>query len=280
MVTSGSSTICPPSDSLREMSSTPPPRRRRIAGERRRPSGAPFPDDTAAATPSPPAAPPPPTAATTLTSSAPPEVSERPGLRKRLRTARPQRRGGAVRVESPAQGSAAGRRSWWGTRPSIVALVVALALLLTLVVLAALGMLGNTGVREIQDAEDSQVAAETAPSVAERAAEAILAYDHRSLDADQDTAERFMTSSFAEEYAKTFDDSVEPTARTYRAQVTAEVKGSSVIRASDDRVRVLLFVDQTTQSTAHQQPQVALNRVQFDMVLVEGDWLVDDISSY
>jgi Mce-associated membrane protein len=152
--------------------------------------------------------------------------------------------------------------------------------MLTLIVLVALGQLGNPGVPEVREAEDTRVAAESAPSVAERAAEAILAYSHRTLDADQDAAQRFMTSSFAEKYAKTFDDTVEPTARTYRAQVTAEVQGSSVVRASPERVRVLLFVDQTTRSTAHERPQVALNRVEFDMVLDDGDWLVDDISSY
>ena len=161
-----------------------------------------------------------------------------------------------------------------------MALAVALTIVTTLVVLAALGLLGNTGVTDVQEAENTQVAAETAPSVAERAASAILAYDHRRLDQDQDAAERFMTSEFAEEYATTFDKTVQPAARTYRATVTAEVQGSSVVRASEDRVKVLLFVDQTTQSTAHDAPQVALNRVEFDMVQRDGEWLVDGISSY
>lgn len=162
----------------------------------------------------------------------------------------------------------------------MAALAVALTIMLTLVVLGAFGLLGNTGVTGVQRAEDTQVAAESAPSVAERAASAILAYSHQSLDADQDAAERFMTPSFAEEYSETFEKSVKPAARTYRAQVSAEVKGASVVRASEDRVRVLLFVDQTTQSTAHERPQVALNRVEFEMVLQDGDWLVDDISSF
>ena len=152
--------------------------------------------------------------------------------------------------------------------------------MLTLLVLGAFGLLGNTGIPGVQEAEDTQVAAETAPSVAERAAGAILAYDHRNLDTNQDAAERFMTSSFAEEYSTTFDKTVKPAARTYQAQVTADVKGSSVVRASEDSVKVLLFVDQTTQSTAHDRPQVALNRVEFDMVKRDGEWLVDGITSY
>lgn len=161
-----------------------------------------------------------------------------------------------------------------------MALGFALVVLLTLVGLAALGLLGNPGVAEIQEAEDTEVAADSAPSVAERAAAAILAYDHKTLDADKDAAARFMTESFAEEYATTFDKTVRPAARTYRATVTADVKDFSPIRASEDRVLVLIFVDQTTRSTAHERPQLALNRVEFEMVLSEGDWLVNDISSY
>jgi len=47
-----------------------------------------------------------------------------------------------------------------------------------------------------------------------------------------------------------------------------------------DRVRVLMFVNQTTLSTANPEPQVALNRVEFDMVREDDTWLVDDITSY
>jgi Mce-associated membrane protein len=184
-----------------------------------------------------------------------------------------------VSLQKPTE-DISGRRGWWGSRRSLVAIAVALTVMLAVVALGALGMLGNTGVQEVQDDEDAQVAAETAPSVAERAAEAILAYDHTNLEGGKEGAQEFMTSSFAEEYATTFERTVKPAARTYRATVSVEVKGSSVVRASDDRVKVLLFVDQTTQSTAHDRPQVALNRVELDMVRTDGEWLVDDISSY
>lgn len=169
---------------------------------------------------------------------------------------------------------------WWGTPVTVAVLSVALVVMLTLVGLGAFGLLGNSGVQDLQEADEAVVAAESAPSVAERAAEAILAYDYRSLDADQDAATKFMTGDFAEEYSTTFERTVASAARTYRAQVTAQVRGSSVVRAGADEVKVLLFVDQTTKSTAHRRPQVALNRVEFVMVEQDGEWLVDDISSY
>ncbi len=161
-----------------------------------------------------------------------------------------------------------------------MALGLALLILVVLTVLGGFGRLGNTGFPELREADDAQVAAESAPSVAERAAEAILAYDHRSLDADQDAATRFMTDGFAEEYTTTFEKTVRPGAQRFKARVTAEVQGASVVRASADRVRVLLFVDQTTTSTARPRPQLALNRVEFLMEQQDGDWKVAEISSY
>ena len=61
----------------------------------------------------------------------------------------------------------------------------------------------------------------------------------------------------------------------------AEVKASGVAHADADRVNVLLYVNQSTTSTANSgQPQVALNRVQLSMVRQGGTWLVNDITSY
>jgi Mce-associated membrane protein len=160
--------------------------------------------------------------------------------------------------------------------------VLAGILVLGLVVggLLALGLLGNRGIEEVQEAGTSEDAGFAARAAAERAATAILAYDHKSLDADQAAAERFMTPEFAAKYAKTFDKVVKPAAADAKAEVTAEVQATSVVRAAPDRVRVLLFVDQTTVSTANRGPQKALNRVELDMVERSGTWLVDDIRSY
>ncbi len=177
-------------------------------------------------------------------------------------------------MDGPARGG------WWGSRASLVALTVALVVVLALIGLGLAGLLGNRGLADIREAARTEDAEQTAPSVAERAAEAILAYDYRTLDADQDSAERFMTPAFVEKYSASFTKAVAPAARTYKAKVTSEVLGSSVVRATPDRVRVLVFVDQTTVATNKKTPQVALNRVEFDLVLRGGSWLVDDITSY
>jgi Mce-associated membrane protein len=159
-----------------------------------------------------------------------------------------------------------------GILGGLAALLVAVALFLGLVH-------WNYGHVKQQDTVDE--AARTAPAVAERASSAILSYGYQSLDADEHAAEKYMTPAYAKKYADTYDRLVKPNAAKLRAKVEAEVKASGVAHADADRVNVLLYVNQTTTSTANGgQPQVALNRVQFSMVRHGDTWLVDNITSY
>jgi len=235
-------------------SQNPRPPRRRIAGERRpsRPdAGRPEPQDEPVslekAQPREPedAAPPPPPSST-----APAAADGADGARGR-----------------PAP-------SW----PVVAALgVVALLLVVTAGVLG-LFTWSWSDVRT-QDAVDE--ASRTAPAAAERASAAILSYSYTSLDADESAAERYMTPAYRKKYADTFTRLVKPNATKLKAKVEAEVKASGVAHADADRVNVLLYVNQTTRSTANGgEPQVALNRVQLSMVKRGGTWLVDDITSY
>jgi Mce-associated membrane protein len=236
-------------------SQNPRPPRRRIAGERRplRPdAGRPEPQDEPVSLekPQPPAreeaAPPPP----------PPS--------------------------SPAPGEADGADGARG-RPAPSWLVVAALGVVALVLVVTAGVLGLftwswSDVRT-QDAVDE--ASRTAPAAAERASAAILSYGYSSLDADEKAAERYMTPDYRKKYADTFNRLVKPNATKLKAKVEAEVKASGVAHADPDRVNVLLYVNQTTRSTANGgEPQVALNRVQLSMVKRDGTWLVNDITSY
>jgi len=169
---------------------------------------------------------------------------------------------------------------WWGSRGTLFALTGALAVLVTLGVLASLGLLGVAGFDDLAEADEVERATSSAPAAAERAAQAILVYDHERLEADRRSAVGFLTDEFAEKYTDTFEKVVAPAAEQTSAKVSAEVRAAGVVRASADRARVLLFVDQTTVSSANEAPQQALNRVEMIMVR-EGDrWLVDDVTSY
>lgn len=169
---------------------------------------------------------------------------------------------------------------WWGSLASLLTFGATLAVLVALLACIALGVGPFTGFAEVDEVAETNSAGETAAAAAESSATEILAYNHKRMDADQAAATEYMTEGFAEKYSETFTKVVEPAAAQTRAQVSAEVQGSAVVRAGEDTARILLFVDQTTVSTANDTPQSALNRVQFVMVKESGDWLVDDITSY
>ena len=263
------------------------PRRRRIAGERRDRA---MPGDEQSLLTPPPVVPSAKTPARPSTSTEPTAVD----LDKTTPPSRSTRTRTSTKVVTPsdadpdAPGSTASDRDrasaasygWWGSRASLLILTAVLVALLALAGLLALGLLGTDGVKEVSEAEAIEQSTRTAPAAAEAAATAILAYDFRSLDADQDAASRLMTEDFAEEYAETFEKVVRPAAEETRAKVTASVLATSVVRATEDTARVLLFVDQATTSTANERPQIALNRVEMSLVRDGDSWLVSDISSY
>ncbi len=155
---------------------------------------------------------------------------------------------------------------------------------LALVLLVAAGTAGVLAYR-LQQADpnnppDGLASTRSGAVAAARAhAQQILSYDHRTLDADFARAEKALTGTFKAEYAKTTDTVVRPSAQQYKVVVKAEVTAASVVRASEDRVVVLLYVDQTTTSTRLDGPKVDLNRVRMTLVEDDGNWLVSELAA-
>lgn len=243
-------------------SSSSGPRRRRIAGERKTVSPRPA-EETPA--PESPATGAPTTGERDATPPPPPIAREDARKPSTASTEKEQR---TRRPASP--------RLMLGT------VAAAAVLLLTALVLALLVEGAGWGDwKRVQQNDQVTDAIRTAPGAAEQAAATILAYDHESLEADRDAAAALMTPDYREEYVETFDDLVLEAARERKAQVEADVRASGVAAAGPDRVEVLLFVNQTTVSTANSgEPQTALNRVVLAMEKVDGAWRVDDITSY
>ncbi len=144
----------------------------------------------------------------------------------------------------------------------MLGLTALLVVLLLYVGLMLLGLLGTDGVADLDRADQEAAAGRAAQASAERAAGAVLAYDFRTLEEDRDAATRFMTAEYAKDYVGTFDTAVVDAATESKAQVSVEVQGSAVVSASVDKVRVLLFLDQTTLTADAAQPKLALNRVE------------------
>jgi Mce-associated membrane protein len=186
--------------------------------------------------------------------------------------------------EASATSTEKGQRTRRPASPKLMLGTVAAAAVLLLTALALALLVEGAGWgdwKRVQQDDQVTDAIRTAPGAAEQAAATILAYDHESLEADRDAAAALMTPDYREEYVETFDDLVLEAARERKAQVEADVRASGVAAAGPDRVEVLLFVNQTTVSTANSgEPQTALNRVVLAMEKVDGAWRVDDITSY
>jgi Mce-associated membrane protein len=127
------------------------------------------------------------------------------------------------------------------------------------------------------DGGDDSVARE-AQVAAERAVVPVLSYDYETLEADQRAAQALMTGGYREEYDKLFTV-LEDNAPQTQTKVTADVIASGIVRAASDRVQVLVFVDRPTTNRLNAEPVVYKDQVTVAMQLVDGEWLVDDLTT-
>jgi Mce-associated membrane protein len=127
-----------------------------------------------------------------------------------------------------------------------------------------------------EDAGAGSAAARDAQVAAERAVVPVLSYDYEHLEEGQKAAQALMTGKYREEYDKLFTV-LEDNAPQTQTKVTADVIASGIVRASDDRVQVLVFVDRPTTNKLSAEPVVYKDQVTLSMQLVDGEWLVDDL---
>ena len=175
-----------------------------------------------------------------------------------------------VREVPDTAGRASGRRS------DVVRAVLAVLVLAGLVATTLLGM-------AYRDAGQTRRASKEAVAAARTMAPKVLSYDYRHLDRDFATARRHLTGSFRAEYGRTTSRVVAPTAAKYKGSVKATVArppgghggaddAVSVVSASPDKVVVLLFMNQITESAKISNPRVDLNRVRMTLVRTLDGW--------
>ncbi|ELS52800.1 hypothetical protein [Streptomyces viridochromogenes] len=162
-------------------------------------------------------------------------------------------------------------------------LLTALLGVLLVAALVALAVLG----RQYRDARRTETARTEAVTAAREAAPVVLSYDYRHLDKDFTKARAHLTGDFRDEYAKTTKTVVAPTAKKYHGVVKATIAAppsagtpaASVVSASPDRVVVLLFVNQVTESTQVSGSRVDLNRVRMTMTRTDDGWKVSAVDA-
>ncbi|MEU6181049.1 hypothetical protein [Streptomyces coeruleorubidus] len=178
--------------------------------------------------------------------------------------------------DAPQERSEPGR----GGRRRPLTLVLAVVLVVGLVALAALG-------RQYRDGRQTETARTEALAAARKAAPIVLSYDYRRLDKDFSRARAHLTGDFRDEYGKTTKTVVAPTAEKYHGVVKATVAApgsggtpaASVVSASPDKVVVLLFVNQVTESTQVSGARVDQNRVRMTMDRTGDGWKVSAVDA-
>ncbi|MFF4214054.1 hypothetical protein ACFYZE_32860 [Streptomyces sp. NPDC001796] len=166
--------------------------------------------------------------------------------------------------EQPTPGPVRGRR--------LLTAALCVVLVAGLVAVAVLGWQYREGRRT--DQARGQVL-----TAAEKAAPAVLSYDYRHLDQDFARARGYLTGGFRDQYLKTTKTVVGPTAAKYHGVVRATVAAASVVSAAPDKAVVLLFVNQTTQSTQVPGSRLDLNRVRMTLTRTSTGWKVSAVDA-
>ena len=162
----------------------------------------------------------------------------------------------------------------WRVRGLVTAMVLVVAL-------TVLGCTAGLVWRSLHtpSAEDVQQVRTEAVEAGRKSAKVLLSYDHRSLAKDFAAGRKVATGDFREQYEKTTKKAVTPNAKKHDVTVTAEVVSASVVRASPNRVELLMYVNQNTVSDLVKNGRVDQNRVLMTMVPVDGDWRVSQLKS-
>jgi Mce-associated membrane protein len=99
------------------------------------------------------------------------------------------------------------------------------------------------------------------------------AYDYRTLDADFKKVTTGMTPAFAKDYTDT-SNKLKPTLVQYKTRVTSSLQGAGVTSAGTTKATVVVFLDQTVNTSQSSVPRLDRNRLQIQLERHHGKWLV------
>jgi Mce-associated membrane protein len=156
-----------------------------------------------------------------------------------------------------------------------------ISVVLVVLCLIAATALGALLLERRQD-QATERARTQAVSAARAAAGDILGYDYRSVEQSIKRARSETTGKFRKDYDSTASVLL-PQSKQLKAIVQATVGSAAVMSSSDDRVVVLLFVDQATvkQQPGAKTPETRIDqsRVRMTMTKTGGHWLVSELAA-
>lgn len=208
-----------------------------------------------------------------------PEPEPRPGLKRSL-VRRPGgfRDGLATRATEDSDAASSPQTDRPGLRKW---LTVALA---TLVLLATVGV-GFSWWRAEQGSADvapggSLVSDDARTQVLIEAADLTqrtLSYDHKSLENDMELARARMTPTFRKEYDGTMQQ-VRANTEKNKIVLKAVAVSSAIIKATEHRATVLVFMNQTTTANGKNE-QLNRNSLVVTLTRGDGDWAMSKLSA-
>lgn len=122
-------------------------------------------------------------------------------------------------------------------------------------------------------AEGPQSAQQAALEAARTRVPVMLSYDVATLSADLDRAIDQTTGDFREDYAEILRTSVEPLAGKRGISTTAHVVGAGVVDGDDERVTVLMLLNQVTTGRKG-EPSALGSRIEVEMVADGDTWRI------
>lgn len=127
---------------------------------------------------------------------------------------------------------------------------------------------------------ENELAWKEGVAVAAQAVQAMSTRSHETYDADVDRAAEFLTDSFAEEFRTTTDD-VKQDFLGQQAVMTVDIRAQAVVRANDAELQALVLFDQTTVTSAGEEPKTVKSPFRALVTLVHTDqgWFVDRLDA-
>ncbi len=151
-------------------------------------------------------------------------------------------------------------------RPHLLGAALVLALMVAGAAAAAMAWLGARADADPAAQQDALREARTRVPL-------LLSYDVATLDDDLDRAIDQTTGEFRDDYAEILDKSVRKLAAKRGISTVAEVVGAGVVDGDEDRVTVLVLVNQTATGRSG-EPVVLGSRIEVEMVPDGDTWRI------
>lgn len=132
--------------------------------------------------------------------------------------------------------------------------------------------------QRVEQASEVDSARQAASDAARTRLPQLLSYDYHTLDKDLAGARAGTTGAFHDQFTELTTKVVAPAAQQQQIVTRTTVAGTSVVSAEPDRVVLLVFLDQVTQTKADPSARIDGARVRATLQQQDGQWLVSQLS--